>query len=66
MKCIRCNRPIIARPAATVRTRQGVSAWGPVCARKAGLLQPAERRASAPIRPSRRVESEDQLPLMFV
>lgn len=39
MKCIRCGRPLAAIPAATVQTKQGVSAWGPVCARKAGLME---------------------------
>ena len=38
MKCIRCNRPLLV-PAASVSTRNGVIGYGPVCARKAGLLQ---------------------------
>ena len=38
MKCIRCNRPILAA-AVSVPTRNGPVGYGPVCAKKAGLLQ---------------------------
>ena len=38
MKCIRCNKPLLT-PAVSVPTRNGVIGYGPVCARKAGLLQ---------------------------
>lgn len=44
MKCARCNRPILNKPTATVQTRLGAQAWGPVCARKAGLLPEPARR----------------------
>jgi len=67
MKCIRCGRPLAAIPAATVQTKQGVSAWGPVCARKAGLLAKPERPKAAPL--FRRHEpgaiDHNQIPLEF-
>lgn len=50
MKCIRCGRALGPKPAATVQTRQGLSAWGPVCARRAGLIAPKTRqRAIKPV-----------------
>ncbi len=53
MKCIRCNRPIFV-PAVSIPTRNGMAGYGPVCARKAGLLQnPSQRIAATRKSPSR-------------
>ena len=57
MKCVRCNRPLLV-PAASVPTRNGVIGYGPVCARKAGLLQNPSPRITqhrkSPPRPEKR------------
>lgn len=45
MKCAMCNRPMLAA-AASIPTRNGPLAYGPVCARKAGLVQKAGQRTS--------------------
>jgi hypothetical protein len=72
MKCIRCNRSISSTPAATVKTRQGISAWGPVCARRAGLIEPKSRDRSFSLRairptPARRLtEDETQMQLELI
>lgn len=67
MKCISCGRPLSATPAATVQTRQGMSAWGPVCARRAGLIEAKPRQRAIQLRAVRpqHEEAEDQLPLEF-
>ena len=53
MKCVRCNRPLLV-PAASVPTRSGIVGYGPVCAKKAGLLQnPSPRIAQARKSPPR-------------
>lgn len=44
-----CNRPLIA-PAVSVNTKGGAKAWGPKCAKKAGLLDAAKRAFAAQIR----------------
>lgn len=50
MKCARCGR-VLRLAKVTVTTRAGQSSWGPVCARKAGLLQVDRRtKAARPIR----------------
>lgn len=46
MKCIKCGRALGPKPAATVQTRQGTQAWGPVCARRAGLIAAKPRQRS--------------------
>lgn len=59
MNCVRCGRALsIAK--VTVTTRAGLSSWGPVCARKAGLL-PVDRRtrAARPIRMAKAKREED-------
>lgn len=43
MKCAMCGRPLTL-PTASVPTRAGPMAYGPVCAKRAGLVRPAERR----------------------
>ncbi len=45
MKCAMCNRPMLAA-AASIPTRNGPVNYGPVCARKAGLVQKAWQRTS--------------------
>lgn len=69
MKCCRCGRAILTTPAAQVKTRDGMASWGPVCARKAGLL-PERMTTTRAIRitePARRrkVEDKDQMTLEF-
>jgi len=44
MKCIRCGRAL-SLAKVTVTTKAGQSSWGPVCARKAGLILPRARAA---------------------
>lgn len=67
MKCVKCGRPLGPKPAATVQTSQGLSAWGPVCARRAGLIEAKPRQRSIQMRAisHRQEEAEDQLPLEF-
>lgn len=67
MRCISCGRPLSATPAATVQTRQGLSAWGPVCARRAGLIEAKPRQRAIQLRAVRpqQEETEDQLALEF-
>lgn len=63
MKCIRCGRALGPKPAATVQTSQGLSAWGPVCARRAGLIEAKPRqRALKVIRQAQEVDPR-QIPL---
>lgn len=38
MNCVRCGRPLLA-PAKSIPSRQGVLAWGRVCAIKSGLIE---------------------------
>ena len=45
MKCVLCNRALLTA-ALSVPTRNGPLAYGPKCARKAGLLQKAGPRTS--------------------
>lgn len=45
MKCVLCNRPMLAA-AVSIPTRGGPINYGPVCARKAGLVQKAGQRTS--------------------
>ena len=67
MKCVKCGRPLGPKPAATVKTKQGLSAWGPVCARRAGLIEVKPRQRAIQLRTTshRPEETEDQLPLEF-
>ena len=43
MKCAMCNRPLTTS-AASIPTRGGQINYGPVCARKAGLMPKAGQR----------------------
>jgi len=47
-RCIRCNRTLFAPVTVTVTTKGGTRSYGPVCARKAGLLEKQPKRAAAP------------------
>lgn len=62
MRCVRCNRPITAKPAATVMTQSGVQMWGPVCAKRAGLLR-SDGPTIARHRPTRDEPDENQMAL---
>lgn len=44
MNCVRCGRPINLA-ARVIQSKQGPLAWGPVCARKAGLIEHRPRLA---------------------
>lgn len=46
-RCIRCNRALFAPATVTVTTKGGTRSYGPVCARKAGLLEKQPKRAAA-------------------
>lgn len=64
MKCQRCRRPIFKTPAATVKTRRGVMAYGPTCARMMGLTEAAVRTRAVLFIPKRRkTANETQLEL---
>ena len=52
MKCIRCSRPLLT-PAVSVPTRNGLVGYGPVCAKKAGLLNQGQRITQARKTPPR-------------
>ena len=66
MKCVKCGRPLGPKPAATVKTKQGLSAWGPVCARRAGLIEAKPRqRALKVIHQAQEVDPR-QIPLELV
>ena len=59
MKCQRCRRPIFKTPAATVKTRRGVMAYGPTCARYMGLTESAARTRAIQAAPKRRKTAEE-------
>lgn len=59
MKCQRCRRPIFKTPAATVKTRSGVKAYGPRCARIMGLTEAAARTRAIQAAPKRRKTAEE-------
>ena len=59
MKCQRCRRPIFSTPAATVKTRSGVKAYGPKCARIMGLTESAARTRAIQAAPKRRKTAEE-------
>lgn len=66
MKCISCGRPLSATPAATVQTRQGLSAWGPVCARRAGLIAAKPRQRALKVIHQAQEADPRQIPLELV
>lgn len=43
MRCVRCDRPL-SHPAKTIDSKHGPLMWGPVCALKAGLIDPKPRQ----------------------
>ena len=43
MRCVRCDRPL-THPAKTIDSKHGPLMWGPVCAQKAGLIEPKHRQ----------------------
>jgi hypothetical protein len=64
MKCQRCNRPIFKTPAATVKTKSGVAAYGPKCAQIMGFTEAAAKTRAALATPKRRkTANETQLEL---
>jgi hypothetical protein len=42
LRCIRCKKPL-----RTAAAQAGAYAWGPKCARQAGLIQPRKRGRKA-------------------
>ena len=46
MRCVRCHRALLSKPAALV----GQYAYGPRCARLAGLAAPGRKRAAPVVR----------------
>lgn len=58
MRCTRCHKPL-TRPAA----QAGAYAWGPKCARLAGLVERRKRKGRAVA--SVRVEGEKQMEIKF-
>lgn len=63
MKCVKCGRPLGPKPAATVQTAQGLSAWGPVCARRAGLIAAKPRQRSLKVIHQAQEVDPRQIPL---
>lgn len=66
MRCVKCGRPLGPKPAATVQTAQGLSAWGPVCARRAGLLTPKPRQRAIKVTAQAHETDPRQIPLELV
>lgn len=58
LRCIRCHKPL-TRPAA----QAGAYAWGPKCARLAGLVERKRRKGRAA--GSALVEDERQMSIVF-
>lgn len=66
MKCARCSRPIFKTPAATVKTRRGIAAYGPKCAGLMGLTESAARaRATQATASRRRRRAQDDAQLQL-
>lgn len=63
MKCVKCGRPLGPKPAATVQTSQGLSAWGPVCARRAGLIEAKPRQRALKVNHQAQEVDPCQIPL---
>ena len=47
LRCLRCNRPLLAYSVST-QTRSGVMGWGPKCAALAGVEIKQEPKPSRP------------------
>lgn len=58
LRCVRCHKHL-KRPAA----QAGAYAWGPKCARQAGLVERKRRKGGAAV--SARVEDERQMEITF-
>lgn len=61
MKCERCNRPILTKPAATLRAFRETYNYGPKCAKIMGLANTATRYKA----PEKTTEDENQMGLQF-
>lgn len=66
MKCIKCGRALGPKPAATVQTAKGLSAWGPVCARRAGLIAAKPRQRAIKVITQAHEVDPRQIPLELV
>ncbi len=63
MRCIKCNRPIKTNSAAMVKSLHGPQAWGPVCAKRAGIFPTAPRVTRH--KATRDAPDESQLSIAF-
>ena len=63
MRCVKCGRSLGPKPAATVQTSQGLSAWGPVCARRAGLIAAKPRQRTLKVHHQTPEVDPRQIPL---
>lgn len=62
MRCVSCNRPL-GIPTVQVNTKAGPLGWGPVCARRAGLLDKLPRARKPRSRAADVETNPDQLTL---
>lgn len=62
MRCVRCDRPL-NKPAKTIESKHGPLMWGPVCARKAGLVEPTPRQRALITHHQAQEVDENQLTL---
>ena len=61
MHCTHCGRRLI-EPTVTIRTKRGPLYWGPKCAAKAGLTNPAKRQIltlKRRVKPTQRATAHD-------
>ena len=61
MKCVRCDRPLLRAPAATIPTAGGAACWGPKCAVLAGLIRPKRRGPNVITRRRRKAAGTAQI-----
>ena len=62
MRCVRCDRPL-THPAKTIDSKHGPLMWGPVCAQKAGLIEPKPRQRALVVRQQDEEVDESQMAL---
>jgi hypothetical protein len=62
MRCVRCDRPLL-HPAKTIDSKRGPLMWGPVCALKAGLIEPPTRQRALVTHHQAQEVDENQLTL---
>lgn len=62
MRCVRCDRPL-SHPAKTIDSKHGPLMWGPVCAIKAGLIEPKPRASAMVTHQQAEEVDENQLTL---